>query len=145
MNAAKQRTFEPSINIPFMVNMNITELFNQHYVSKSAKVLVTKIGLKGLKFKSFLRLPKNENIVWNFQIKLGYFFVNVEGTIIECEFGSSEHEYEVVWRINSKNTYELIKFLSFHTYGLPSRNDALKIYSLFSESHLFKRNIDFRC
>lgn len=109
--------------IEFQSTIWLSEVYGNKKVSKPAKVTITEVSTKGLKFISSLRLPINENVIWSFQFKLGEAILVGEGIIsnIVTGFDGENFEYSALWRGYKKSQEDylraLINYNVFHRYN----------------------------
>ena len=92
MNGEMHRMHPPMIGY-----MRIVEINGRREESKRTEVIITFIGINGLRFESLLRLPKNENVIWCFQMEVGGAPITMEGIICESRAEVQSNEYEVRW------------------------------------------------
>jgi hypothetical protein len=89
----------------------IVELFGKQYESKITPIGISGISFTGLICTSNLRLPKNDTIIWQFQIEVADMAIILLGTIREClQLTDDTYEYVVRWA-TERPTREGVRYL----------------------------------
>ncbi|UJF34312.1 hypothetical protein [Paenibacillus hexagrammi] len=112
--------------------------------SKSTKLNITDMDSKGMVFRSFLRLPKNENVVCCFQFIVNEIVITLEGDMKDCRKTKLDYEYLFEWRGEEVDN-ALITLSTVIKNDAIHRRKAARQYEYFNLDYANKALVDIVC
>ncbi|NEW07143.1 hypothetical protein GK047_14135 [Paenibacillus sp. SYP-B3998] len=145
MNMQKHSEDILALDSPVYSHMRIIRMFGKKKESKFTVVTIEKMSQRGLSFRSFLRLPINENVVWSFQIRLGESYLVVEGVILNAKLTQQGYAYEMQWNMSEENSEQLDQLAVRLPQMIKLYNKAARSYNLYSNDKASRKQIDLLC
>ncbi|MEW9699941.1 hypothetical protein [Paenibacillus sp. SI8] len=145
MNITYKLEIDPELIYPMQSYMRIREIGNREIGSKWTKIIISELSDAGLRFKSNLILPNNENIVWDFQMGGGLTVVNAEFTIGNSKSLNNGYEYEGTWKVKEGSKQQLFDWVSLLLKNQRMSERMLGTYNRLHHRLVHKNQVDLLC